>query len=412
MTFGVLPSAASFASNFDVIGPYVGFVSIIGVVAMGILVFAQGRELQRLREWVGTAPERLAELEQRVASGAASPPPRNVQAGPPRPAVPPGRPVGSPPGAPPRPVAPATTASAAAATAAAASAAAVRASGTGPAQLGAGTGPATAVNGPPRPTPPGAQGPAGATGDGGASRPTPPTPPAPATAAALAASTQRERQAHAEAAMGSSGGGPSIPQAFGVATVLCVVIAALLFALGIIGGGEGNPVAADNRQAEVEVEKERKAPPYSAASTRVAVLNGSGESGLAKGASTSLENARFTTEFADYTENGVRAPQSQTTVAYRSGGGNKAAATDIAKLLKIQASAVKPMSSTIRSAAQGNPQIVVVLGSDYATRQGVAPADQSGVPPEQQSTSGTGATGSATTDPGTTPDAGIAAPNP
>ncbi|MFA4930151.1 MAG: hypothetical protein WC558_16675, partial [Patulibacter sp.] len=42
---------------------------------MAVLVFSQGRELQRLREWAGTAPERLDELEQRLEhQGPASPP--------------------------------------------------------------------------------------------------------------------------------------------------------------------------------------------------------------------------------------------------------------------------------------------------------------------------------------------------
>ncbi|MGE4425589.1 MAG: LytR C-terminal domain-containing protein [Solirubrobacteraceae bacterium] len=433
MTFGVLPSAASFASNFDVIGPYVGFVAIIGVVAMGILVFAQGRELQRLREWVGTSPERLAELEERVASGGVSQPPRNVQSAPrpPRPAGPgalPNRPVG-PPGAavPPRPVGSASgPASASAATAAAASAAAVRASGSGsgPAQLAAGTGATATADAPARPAPPKPPG-STTTGDGDGPdrssppKPTPPSPsgPAPATAAALAASTQRERQAHAEAAIGPPGGGPSIPQAVGVATVLVVVVAALLFALGVIGGGETSPVKEDNKAAERSITRERAAKPYSPAETKVTVLNGSSESGLAKGASTSLENARFISEFGDYTENGVRAPQAQTTVAYRTGAGGgskaKAAAVDVARLLKIRANQVRTMSTNIRLAAEGSPQVVVVLGADYASRQGVAPADQSGVPPEQQSTTGSGSdagTGSGTGD--AVPAPGITAPNP
>ncbi|MGX6448976.1 hypothetical protein ACVU7I_13045, partial [Patulibacter sp. S7RM1-6] len=66
MTFEVPALAAGFASKFDTIGPYVGFASLIAVVAMAVLLFAQGRELQRLREWAGTSPERLTSLEERI----------------------------------------------------------------------------------------------------------------------------------------------------------------------------------------------------------------------------------------------------------------------------------------------------------------------------------------------------------
>ena len=58
--------AAGFASKFDEIGPYVGFASLVAVAAMGVLVLTQGRELQRLREWAGTAPERLEELAEKA----------------------------------------------------------------------------------------------------------------------------------------------------------------------------------------------------------------------------------------------------------------------------------------------------------------------------------------------------------
>ncbi|MDO9408376.1 hypothetical protein, partial [Patulibacter sp.] len=72
MTFGVPALAAGFASKFDEIGPYIGFGSLVAVVAMAVLVFAQGRELQRLREWAGTSPERLDALEQEVRDGQAA----------------------------------------------------------------------------------------------------------------------------------------------------------------------------------------------------------------------------------------------------------------------------------------------------------------------------------------------------
>ncbi|WP_320668482.1 hypothetical protein, partial [Patulibacter defluvii] len=97
MTPAVPVLAAGFASKFDEIGPYVGFASLVAVAAMAILVFTQGRELQRLREWAGTAPERLAELERQLAEQQAQP---RVQTLAPHPGAPaaPGvpRPAGAP----------------------------------------------------------------------------------------------------------------------------------------------------------------------------------------------------------------------------------------------------------------------------------------------------------------------------
>jgi len=39
---------------------------------LSLLVFSQAREIKRLREWAGRAPERSAELEQRVTAQAAA----------------------------------------------------------------------------------------------------------------------------------------------------------------------------------------------------------------------------------------------------------------------------------------------------------------------------------------------------
>ena len=48
----------------ETVGPYAGLVSMIGLfVAIGLL-FSQGRDLRRLREWAGGAPERDAEIRE------------------------------------------------------------------------------------------------------------------------------------------------------------------------------------------------------------------------------------------------------------------------------------------------------------------------------------------------------------
>src|SRR4051812_1904238 len=66
------------------IGALAGLAAIPGLAVMSLLYFGQSREVKRLREWAGRAPERAAELEQRVAADAQ----RRVQSQPVRPAQP------------------------------------------------------------------------------------------------------------------------------------------------------------------------------------------------------------------------------------------------------------------------------------------------------------------------------------
>ena len=47
-------------------GAYAGFAAVLGLAVLSLLYFAQAREVKRLREWAGRAPERAAELEERV----------------------------------------------------------------------------------------------------------------------------------------------------------------------------------------------------------------------------------------------------------------------------------------------------------------------------------------------------------
>src|SRR4051794_41766933 len=51
-------------------GAYVAVACFIGLALLSILYFAQAREVRRLRDWAGRAPERDAELEARVTSQA------------------------------------------------------------------------------------------------------------------------------------------------------------------------------------------------------------------------------------------------------------------------------------------------------------------------------------------------------
>jgi LytR cell envelope-related transcriptional attenuator len=49
------------------IGSYVGLASFLGLAILALLYFSQARDVRRLREWAGRAPERAVELEQSAA---------------------------------------------------------------------------------------------------------------------------------------------------------------------------------------------------------------------------------------------------------------------------------------------------------------------------------------------------------
>ena len=55
-------------------GAYAGLASVLGLAVLSLLYFGQARELKRLREWAGRAPERTAELQEQAAAASAPPP--------------------------------------------------------------------------------------------------------------------------------------------------------------------------------------------------------------------------------------------------------------------------------------------------------------------------------------------------
>ena len=89
-----LPLALSLTNSFTQIGAIAGLAAIVGVAILSLLVFSQTRELKRLREWAGRAPERAADHEQRVSSAAAARVQQQVPAS--QPAQPAARPVPTP----------------------------------------------------------------------------------------------------------------------------------------------------------------------------------------------------------------------------------------------------------------------------------------------------------------------------
>src|SRR5262245_46088760 len=70
MTLSLL--ALSLSDSFTKVGAIAAFAALVGIAILSLLFFSQARELKRLREWAGRAPERAAELEQRVSTAAAA----------------------------------------------------------------------------------------------------------------------------------------------------------------------------------------------------------------------------------------------------------------------------------------------------------------------------------------------------
>jgi len=62
--------AFSIEDQVEKYGAYVGIAAFFGLAILSLLYFAQAREVKRLREWAGRAPERAAELEYEIAEHA------------------------------------------------------------------------------------------------------------------------------------------------------------------------------------------------------------------------------------------------------------------------------------------------------------------------------------------------------
>src|SRR5919198_3143945 len=62
--------AFSIQDQVEKYGAYVGIASFLGLAVLSLLYFAQAREVRRLRDWAGRAPERAQELEERVVAQA------------------------------------------------------------------------------------------------------------------------------------------------------------------------------------------------------------------------------------------------------------------------------------------------------------------------------------------------------
>lgn len=54
------------------IGAFAGLAAFLGLAVLGLLSFAQGRDIRRLREWAGSAPERDTERKEATSATAAA----------------------------------------------------------------------------------------------------------------------------------------------------------------------------------------------------------------------------------------------------------------------------------------------------------------------------------------------------
>ncbi|MEA2187486.1 MAG: hypothetical protein QOK16_2497 [Solirubrobacteraceae bacterium] len=412
---GVQIVAAVGAKTVETVGSYAGFAAVVGLGVLSLLYFSQAREVKRLREWAGRAPERALELEQRVQADAQrrvvaeplAPPSAAAQTAaaarqtaaaaelyaklPPPP--PPPAPLIGPPGQLARPATPAATASPA--TAAGVTAPAV---GSAP----------TAT---PTPTPaPGSPAPAvlpGATAGAAGSAPSPsasaPTS-SPATAAAAAAAAARQAAASSRAVSPpptSNGAGqethesdaarpsplPVLPEApasgsdegrgFSVVRIVAIVggaVAVVLIAVVLmisLTGDDPKPTPNDfgTSTPAAATPSDTSAGPSSTPSSngstarvdrksiKIAVLNGTRQTGLARGVADKLGESGFTIGTVG---NNTDQQVPQTTVSYSPG--NERAAQTVAELIKVDRSSVQSIDANTSVATDAD--VVVTVGTN------------------------------------------------
>ena len=436
-------AAFSLQHEIEHYGAYAGIAAVFGLGILSLLYFAQAREVKRLREWAGRAPERAAELEARVTADAQ----RRVAPAPPvapRPTAP-ATPAAQQAGPPPTPgiAAPATVAAAAGATATtvAKPGAPAPQNGTGsnaavpppgtevkPADAKddqakdggdekpedkkpddkkpdeAGAAPAAGEDKPfgpqPKPAETGdkppvpaataaaAAGAAGAAGAVGAAAATPsaaagpapvatpstaPPPPgrsaplrAPMPSASLPPRTPAGARPRTDGGDGRSRGRLAAIVGAAVAVIAVLAVAGIL----IFGGGGDKPAPKPNTVAQpttdtaasggstpskAPVKLNRKAVP-------LAVLNGTTVTGLARGAADKLTAKGYNEP--NVVTNDTTNQQRPTTQVYYEAKAH-AAALDVAKILGVPTSQVKPMDANARALAD-RAQVAVFVGGDKA----------------------------------------------
>src|SRR5215210_5888633 len=72
--------AFSLQDQVEKYGAYVGIAAFFGLAVLSLLYFAQAREVKRLREWAGRAPELVDELHEAAEIVRRAPAPAPAQA--------------------------------------------------------------------------------------------------------------------------------------------------------------------------------------------------------------------------------------------------------------------------------------------------------------------------------------------
>jgi LytR cell envelope-related transcriptional attenuator len=313
------------------IGAYAGFASVVGLAVLSALYFSQARDVKRLREWAGRAPERAAEQEARIQAAAAAQQPAQQAAA----AQGGGRPVPAPPsgapGVPGKAPTPAPTPGQASAGAASPAA---------PAPSTQQAGATTATPPPPRPTP---------------------VPPLPSRAGASGQQTS----------ILPPSARPRPPWYRRIHWPAPRYIALIVAGVLIVGGGAAygvsellkddepptTPAAQSNGAADESAQgTARPAAPVDPSKVTVSVLNGTTVTGLATQVADKLEGAGFqrgnVTNFTEQARN-------ESVVMYAAGHAREARA--VGKKLKI--TQIERVDAETQVLA-GNATVIVVVGAD------------------------------------------------
>jgi hypothetical protein len=359
--------AFSLQDQVEKYGAYVGIAAFLGLAVLSLLYFAQARELKRLRDWAGRAPERAQELEARVVAqaeearraAAAPEPARTGAVGPARPieqptAVTPapsgnGRQAGRPAPVPMGPR-PAIAAAAAVAPAVQMGPRPALATARAATMAGAASVPAPAEGEAPSPAPLPVESP-GEPAEGGngeippaaipRATPRPQAPPRPAPAAPLRSTASRSttlppRRGGRPSAAGGTG---SNAARIAVGAVLGVlVLAGGAFAATQILGGDDEPTAPPNRTTNQTGTESRGAGARAVAArpdTVVVLLNGTPVEGLASDNRERLIQEGYSDQDGMIrTDNNTDQQRQDSVVLFKSG--ERRQAEDVAAILDIE----------------------------------------------------------------------------
>lgn len=317
----------------QLIGAYAGLAAVVGLGVLSALYFSQARDLKRLREWAGRAPER-------PPAPRANPQPRGS-----------GQAANAAPGAP--------------VAAAGGEATSDRATGAHPQAVPAGRQTATALSGAPTsqgagaappavpsgpPAPAGWQGPQASPPRTAPARPAPTAAPATGVAARPAASRPSAAAGPARRPERSM----SLRYLALAAVGALIVIGAGTFAVGLIGGRE-EPVPEERAGTAGGSPRESPGVAGDPSSVTFSVLNGTGVDGLAKQVADELEAAGY--RRGNVTN--ASSQRAESAVLYAQGAREEAQA--VARELDL--GQTEPIDSASQSLA-GDASVVVLVGAD------------------------------------------------